>query len=438
MSTAPVANVQQAGGVADGGGAPDLTPKVPAKNRQRFQRTLQHYVHNQNSSSNPTATATTSNHFITYKQGWAHVPYTWLAAAMTSADMDLVFGTCKQYRIIEQGFTIKRVSCLQQTATLQAAASTRINNSFVQQPVALLFEDDKNEIYEAAFGEQQPAPNLCIWRDPTMTCNGTTGTADVKEVPFAKVFAPFSLPSSKTAGTLRPVQIVAAGETLAPMVENFDLMNGGKITTLATGETFTYSWKPSFAHWFRQNYTQASTLTDVIPMVDTVSMVVNVATTVPLREVKVPTMFLIRVPPLQDAFGPIQLAMELWIEYFIEIEWDVGRFLFSRAIEITPYTPLSLDRTIKEIGWYPINVRNINREAGSNFYSEREKAATARHGITDGVRVPREQRPNTRREGWAWTPEGRFGPIPASKGPLLRTKRVLQGGHLHKASTNQK
>lgn len=330
-----------------GGSMKDESEKLEEKpintNIRTFKRTFQHYATNNNASSSPAvAPAVTPggrNVFI-YGQGWYFIPYTYLVTAMTSADQDVI-ALSRNYRIVSQGFSITKINCIQQQVNANTS-STTISNSFVQAPCVMLFKDDNNEMFENTFAAQSTisARDIPIWVNTNgIDGGGTNSVSAASLMKFTKSFAGFTTLSDGASGTLREVQFQVpslAGAT-SGAIDAFDLMNGGNITLLQSGQEFHHMWHNPIKQWLSPIVDSTATdqgryvTTPLLP-VSSVTMHNNAATELPRNVVHVPPMFLLRIPPLADSLGNIIIAVELWIEYTLTIEYLDGRYNYSRAM----------------------------------------------------------------------------------------------------------
>lgn len=321
MTTPVQANVSSVGGGVSDVQAPKLEPKPEPFLTRTYKRTFQQYVHNNNASTVPVYD--TTNH--SWKQGWAWIPYTDLGASMTTQDKSELLLTSKCYRIKEMGFTIKRISCVQQQAK-NNASTTEINNSFVSAPVVMLFKDTNHEIYHGVYDES--ASITIGTTSPIGIQNPTTNLGYT--TPFAA-----TLPE----GSLRLTQYTQRTQYSSATANTFDLMWGGDIDLLQTGGQHSYTWKNNKQRWFSPNarYGSATPGAEVefgntLGMIPSVySMYTDMTTGIPDIDVTPPMMHLIRCPPVVDALGPITVVVELWIEYHCTIEYMPGRYLANRV-----------------------------------------------------------------------------------------------------------
>lgn len=316
---------------------------------------MQHYITNNNKSSNPTVTFDTDASI--YQQGWAHIPFTKLRAAMTQADLDTIASEARKYRIVSQGFRIVKFNVMQQQASF-STSTTQTNNSFVQAPCALIYVDDGYELFEQTFGEHPTGLkfNTPIWGQNADGSNPIgSNSQSATPADFVKIFAGFSNPPNGTSGSLITVQFQLPS-SVQMSINNFDVMNGGKVEMLQTGQEFEYTWHNPVNQWINPNTGVLLTAPSVtINMIkDTTPLNAQYATGIIENVWKSPVMHLIRMPPLQDALGNITISAEIWIEYHIEIEIETGRFLQSRNITVN-----SLGPSITQALRYPVSEREI-------------------------------------------------------------------------------
>lgn len=333
-------NASTVGGVANKDNTTKISQKPSTNHRQRFTRTLQHYVSNNNASSAPTAVIVGGS-TLQVRQGWHLIPYMFLFASMTAADQESVLRNCKRYKIVSQGFKIVKNNCIQQQVNNNASTTT-ISSSFVQAPSLLVFDDGDNDLYECVFRENASLSTtsnawstLTEGRCNSLAINATTG--------FEKIFAGFVEPNNAgTSGVLPGCLFwlpLPPNITTAPPPDCFDLFNGGNITNLQSGQEFEYTWSGG-TDWLAPNadfYNSGFPTPEYggpIAMQMLQSTMAIRGTVMPNtteNDLGHPTLHLVRVPPLQDTLGNIIVAFELWVEYFCEIEWEEGRYQYSTA-----------------------------------------------------------------------------------------------------------
>lgn len=345
MTTAQ--NVNTVGGAPQTDQSEKISPKPQHFNTTHYRRTFQHYMTNNNASTTPIFDAT--NTFDTYSQGWAHVDYTRMEASMTVADRDTLRISAAKYRVKEQGFRIKKCNLIQQTVTTNAIA-TNITNSFVQVPTIMIFKDTHHDLFEATYPANAV---MSATSDPVWSQTASKSNTNMT-VPFAPTFTNGELIYVKTS---LPNNAPTGDQT-----SNFDILWGGDIELLGTGEQFSYTWHNDKKVWFSTSQVATAAapgtseaFSDTMFMIDnTVQMYNEASTNVPDEDVTPPLMHLLRVPPLRDTLGPISIGVELWIEYFCSIEWIPGRYI--QTLNTGAVAPTALVSTRR---YYPVNKRSL-------------------------------------------------------------------------------
>lgn len=363
MTTTVQANVNSTGGGVSDAPAPKLEPKPEPFITRTYRRTFQQYVHNNNASTVPVYDSTNES----WKQGWAWIPYTDFGTSMTTQDRTELLTTAKCYRVKEMGFTIKRISCVQQQAK-NNTSTTEINNSFVSAPVVMLFKDTNHEIYHGTYDES--ASITIGTTSPICIQNPTTN--DSYRTPFAATLPDGSL--RLTQYTQQAPYVYSSGSGY-PTANTFDLMWGGDIDLLQTGGTTSYTWKNDRQRWFSPNISGSSAppggqveFTTSLGMIPSVYLMYSDMTTgIPDIDVTPPMMHLIRCPPVVDALGPITVVVELWIEYHCTIEYMPGRYLYNRTADVGAQFS-----TVNAVA-YPTNNRMIAVPSTSYYGRESEK-----------------------------------------------------------------
>lgn len=375
---ATVANANTAGGATMKDGSQMLEEKPLNRKTFVYKRTLQHYITNNNKSSTPSVSYDTDDAVTVYQQGWAHIPFTKINAAMTGQDRDTITAQARKYRIVSQGFRIVKFNAMQQSASF-STSTTQTNNSFVQAPAALIYIDDGHELYELTYGEAPTgvARQIPIWGNSGEDGNPivpNSSTAGVGLGDMAKIYAGFSNPTDGTSGLLIPVQHQLYSSSQMN-INNFDVQNGGKVHLLQSGQEFEYTWHNPVTQWISPNYgvtlSQPSVTINLIK--DTTTLNANYGTGVIENVWKPPVMHLIRMPPLQDALGNITLSAEIWIEYTCVVEIETGRFLFSRNIALN-----SLGQSLTQALPYPVSEREIFSQTNDPSVEEDIKRNTNR------------------------------------------------------------
>lgn len=325
------------------GGAEVHAPKVKVGPQQtsihvqRFSKVCQHYISNAGQSITPTFN--NAGTFSAYNEGWALLDYTRLDASMSSVDKDTIRLAAKKYRIIDQGFHLKRINCLQQSVN-PSTSTTQVNSTYTSTPSVMMFKDVDQDLYESVFnsGEVMSDTSQPAWK---------AGDA----IPNARYSVPFA--STLKIGALAPVKIVMKGN--APNSDspsNFTLMKGGDIEWLSAGDTHTHSWTNPHSTWFSpsiapigENIGRGAPFGTSVDLIDnTIEMFSDASDCVPEGKAIPPTIVLMRVPPIRDTLGPITLLFELIVEYWCTIEWVVGRYLTTINPTTTTEDPLTSTR----------------------------------------------------------------------------------------------
>lgn len=326
---APIqANVNTAGGGAISVANDIIEQTDIGSYTKSFKRTLQHYVTNSGTSATPTAIETATD--ARYNQGWYHVPYTRPRASLTTNDLNVNFFPANGYELLEQGFKITKMNVMQQ-AVVAAGAGNKVVNSFVSAPQIMIFKDTRHDIFEYVTLATAPDPNTPIWSLQNSS-NSMDGIPLV--CPFANAPIRFTEVSNGTSGTLIETGIWqrgwvgGGGESPDPYF--MDLMNGGDIELMSTGGSFSYSYKPRKKFLFPPNITDIDNGFFSM-MNDTTFVWKNAATEVILNNPDPPMLHLIKVPPLSDNLGNINIAIELWIEYHSTWKFFPGRYHYTRG-----------------------------------------------------------------------------------------------------------
>lgn len=324
---------------------PQETLKAEHRNsrRQTYRRICQHYITNNNTSTAPTVTIITnaasgfpvvqfdSLYYAAFDQGFVNVPFTATAMAMDAADWDEIQIGASRFRIVDCGFTIKRITCSQQTIQ-STGATTTVNNQFTQAPTLMMVKDTDHVL--AGMG--------------TINNPNVTAPSNCDSINSAPGLANKSFPHSFAGGLLPKVTwLQACGlGTVFDAEVSFDLLKGGEIHLLSTSDNYHYMWtNPDENRWQspflignqaglndetvrNQNfyYTAAPTISV------TSAIQYNLGTDVNRNLISVPCAHFIRVPPLYSQLSALTVSLELWIEYSMTIEWVPGRYLTTRAL----------------------------------------------------------------------------------------------------------
>lgn len=308
----------------EGEDAPNLAPKPEPFQTLEYRRTFQHYVNNNNASGAESIVQGTAGTKPAVQAGWYWLPYTQTAAAMTLADQDTLSFIAKEYAVLEQGFTIKRINCIQQTINSNAS-TTAITNTFVSAPVVMMYKDTDHEMFEQTYSATIGPPSaatLPIWKaggfDPNTSWTKPFDTHAAGELPLTK--QTFSSASISTGYT--PYQL--------------QLMWGGDIEMLGSGEQYHYTWKPPHLKWILPNLRSIVPGTGTTPSLTSdiatefASLFIEMGVGFPSHVIDPPVMHLLRVPPLHDTLGSILIEFELWVEYYLKLAYKPGRFLSGK------------------------------------------------------------------------------------------------------------
>lgn len=307
--------------------------KPDTRHRQRYHRTLQHYITNNNASSTPSVNVTTSNPRIyIYREGWHYIPYSDLRCAMTQAEIDAVMFQAKRYRVVNIGYVVKSFQPIQ-TQVSTGTGTTSITSNYVTAPKAMLFRDTENEMFELTFVE---LTGTLAFNSPIMIAGASCNRDPAGTTPFSKTYAGFTAQANSSSGTLPTVQFqLQINDTTGQaqgVVDNFGLENGGDIELISANREWSYKWENPVAYWatpFRTDTNPTNVPALWNPL--TVPIQQNAATQVAQNVWHQPQLHLIRVPPLANELGGVTINIELIVEYFVEIEWEEGKYLFSRV-----------------------------------------------------------------------------------------------------------
>nr|QKE54999.1 MAG: hypothetical protein [Parvoviridae sp.] len=374
-----------------GGGIDSSVPNAPLPttnkriHTQTFKRTFQHYISNNNESQLPTATRvdTGTNIGIAYREGWYWLPYTHTRAAMTQADRDNIIVTAKRFRIVSNGFKIERLVAMQQEV-IPAAATTRVTNTFVQAPAALMFKDSNHDIFEWTYNSAITLPlvtEVPIWQVPQQS---TTIT-----YPNDNFTTPFALSAAQGALNLTmQVPPAPATDGAAAITQAFSLMHGGNIEMIQSGGKYEYTWHNPVAQWkspgtINTPLTTTSTAHDEFGTIvggstppgtsnfpeDTVTLYENLATDLTQNVWNGPVLHLMRVPPLFNATGAVTTVMELLVEYHVTVEWEEGNYYQTRINTSADVTYLGRQATYiqRPIAPNVVSLRNIFQQFDSRI-----------------------------------------------------------------------
>lgn len=322
--------------------------KPDSSNHQtkHYKKVTQCYVTNNGTSSAPTVARVTNTTlanaprtafpnpaYFVYDQGWYNIPFTNPLMSMNTIDVDELQLQAKKYRLKSCGFTIKRVSASQMQVGTNASTTT-ITNQFTQVPMVMISKDVDHDLCEqttlaSSTGEPQTWLNVYLAPGAHNLQSGVISC-------FPTTFANGTMPAVKYA-------LASGAAPVPPTASDFDLMNGGEIEIVSAGGTYEYTWHNKNPRWmsFQTVFDVFDQSTNVVtqqalPQNLATVLLQNVATEVNMNQTDAPQMHLIRVPPLFNAAGPVNLNMELWIEYHFSIEVIGGRYLTGRNTTVAP------------------------------------------------------------------------------------------------------
>lgn len=334
MAVPVQANVNSVGGGAISVPNDKLEQTDLSSYTKTFRRTFQHYATNSQGSATPTSTLfdTTASGAAPIRNidGWYHIPYTRPFSSVTKADEAAHFQYANGYEMLEQGFTITKMNVMQQ-AILQKTTGPGISNSFVSAPQIMIFKDTRHDVYEYVTTATAVVADTPIWATYTTPNGGML-------YPFANAPIRFTQLSTGASGTLIETAIwnrrnPSSGVTVQP-IGIFDLMNGGDIELMSTGSQYSYTYKPKDVFLFPKDYRDIdSDLYKMVP--DSTYVWANAATSVVRNNPSPPMLHLLRVPPLSDNLGNIDIAVELWIEYYSTWKFFPGRYLNTLGSDIS-------------------------------------------------------------------------------------------------------
>lgn len=381
MAAPPVAQIDGLGLAENGPNHTPLEGVTEERSTRTFKRTFQHYITNAGTSGAEIVYNRGTGMARNFEQGWYHIPYTNPKATMTSADIDSTIASAKNWEIIEQGFSIKKVSITQIGAQLRPDGAN-LTSSFVNNPNVMIWRDSDNDMFASCFAAQNinPDENEPIWTLPGGP-NGQNG------IPFLRPFLPAAALSGDGNSTLREVSFGfmrnADGQPQQPLGQ-FDLLNGGHMDLIGTGGTYDYHWKPLKRILFNGGGTVPT------PIADTTFLVVQNATEVTENVTHMPKLHCIRVPPSWDGFGNVLYNVEIWIEYTFTIAFTRGRYLYSLVLNTNPINPIMLGQLMVNTNYWPQSQRRTYRIA-TEIQNRR------RGPLPNTRRLPNVRLPNVRR-----------------------------------------
>lgn len=338
--------------------------------RQTFRRRYSHYI----DSSNNEGTATERLNFIgttsarEFRDGSSSIPYQNFGISMTPAQYLLFTAQCNMVKVHSMGFEIKKITILQENLTTRAQGTT-LENTFQSRPSVLLFPDKTHMFDEtvgvsgltnagASTGVNTGNPRLmrALIGLPTlataMNNDTTVGTLT------------YTYPGSQTDGGMPEVSwYMANGESylrdgrwyLDDMIDPI---------VLGEGEKHRFEWKNPHPQWHKSGIqpwkgvcaSNAATLLPFVPggywpssradalgmyykgsFFDQVSDNAYDSTGASAQTARraglptkgqdhwtgdtVPPYHYIKLPPLFGPTSKMNFTVELWIEYFADIEW---------------------------------------------------------------------------------------------------------------------
>lgn len=320
----------------------NLTPQETGPKRSTFTRMAQHFLTNNNTSTTPTVTIRTnaagttsevnfaSSYYADFDQGYVNIPYYSTTQAMEAADWDTILCQASKFRIAECGFKIIHLQCCQQTVT-SSGSTTTVTNQFTQAPKIFMVVDDDGVLGTngTVFNTASVVPSQCA------NLIVAPGTANKDMAPD---FNGGLLPSIHW---LQP----AAPGTTASAYTAYSMLNGGNVKILTTGDTYSYKWTNADTNvWIgTHNLSNSPFLEDettrqlaiygpATPGSMTAALMYQLSTNV-LRNLKhVPVGHYLRVPPCWTQLGPVIVNLDMYVEYFMTIEYMTGRYLGTRLL----------------------------------------------------------------------------------------------------------
>lgn len=339
-------------------------------NRQVFRRRYCHYI----DTSNNEGLSTERLAFIgttparEFTEGASSIPYQNLGIAMTAAQYAFFTAGCNRVKVHGMGYDIKKITVLQENITTRAQASV-LENTFQSRPSVLLFSDKAHQWDEvvgiagltaagARTGSNSSNPRLmtALIGLPTFTANfnndsaagtcsfmypGSLVDGGLPEVSFYMLNGQVELGSQRMylEDSINP-RVLGEG-----MKHSFEWINpkpqwhksgsypyNGTITTNGTTQANKGSgyWPSSRATALNTYYkgslfdqtsdnaydsTQATTTAGRRAGLDTKGNHDWAADLVPPYQY-------IKMPPVWGPTSKMNFTTELWIEYWIDLEWD--------------------------------------------------------------------------------------------------------------------
>lgn len=341
--------------------------------RKVFRRRYSHYI---DSSNNEGKSTEHLNFFGTapstpireFQDGSSSIPYQNLGIQMTATQYAFFTAGCNQVKVHSMGFEIKKITILQESLTTRAQG-TILENTFQSRPSVLVFKDETHMLDEvvgiagltsagSSTGTNTGQPRLMrsLLGLPTlavaMNADSSIGTLS------------FTYPGSQQDGGMPEVGwYMANGEAHLRDARWYldDLMNP---TVLGEGEKFRYEWKNPQPQWHKSGIqpwkgmcaTSAATQLPFVPagywpssreaalgfyykgssfdQVADNAYDSTAGTSTAARRAGIPTKgqdhwtgdmvppyHYIKLPPLWGPESKMNFTVELWVEYFIDLEW---------------------------------------------------------------------------------------------------------------------
>lgn len=345
-------------------------------NRQRFSRRYSHYIDSSNNESSYTARA----NFIgldavgEFRDGCSSIPYQNLGVAMSPTQYVNLTAVATELKVHSLGFEIKKITILQENLTTRAQGTT-LENTFQSRPSVLMFVDGEHLLDEtvgelgltthgAYTGNNPNRPRLQIGlQNLPSFATGANNDATVGD--FAKIY-----PSSQTDGGLKEVSWYLRNQVADIAQTGFFIDDLIDPIVLGESEKHSFEWKNPTPRWHkngrhpynavwnsvattpgvndRDGYwppTRASALQTVYQgsmfdhtadnAYDSTANTINGAERGGLGSKgsviwsgdSVPPYNYIKLPPLWGPTSKMNFTVELWVEYFADIEWRTSGLL---------------------------------------------------------------------------------------------------------------
>lgn len=350
------------------------TAHIPGS-RQVFRRRYSHYIDSSNNEGSFTNRANFigTNAFGEYHDGSASIPYQNVGIAMTPTQYAQLTAIATELKVHSLGFEIKKITILQENLTTRAA-STTLENTFQSRPSVLLFTDGEHLLDEVV-GESglttqaqftglnatQPRLNAALISLPSF---GVLVNSDATVGDFSRTY-----PGSQEDGALPEVSWYM--RSLAADIAQIgwfldDIMDP---EVLGEGMTHRFEWKNPRPEWHKNGeyLYQAAIATNGTASVasrkgywppsrsnalqtyyrgsiedhtgdnayDSTQANIGAATrsglltkgSVQWTGDMVPPYNYIKMPPLWGPTSKMNFTVELWVEYFADIEWRTSGLL---------------------------------------------------------------------------------------------------------------